>query len=105
MREISYGFYISELKFAQRLTGQPYNVVIGWSVEIFFLSDRTKEPKVRYDFRSSISKFRCKPTFKVFILKKFQGAHILIFFVKFGMKLPFTLKNKHRNTNLKFDFL
>ena len=26
---------------------------------------------------------------------------MLIFFVKIGMKLPFTLKNKRRNTNMK----
>ena len=34
---------------------------------------------------------------KVFILKKFQGAQI-------GMKLPFTKKNKRRNTILKSEF-
>ena len=45
MREISYGFYISELKFAQRLTGQPYNVVIGWSVEIFFYRTEQKNQR------------------------------------------------------------
>ena len=42
---------------------------------------------------------------KVFILQKFQGAQISIFFfVKIGMKLPFTIKNKRKNTNLKFEF-
>ena len=40
-----------------------------------------------------------------FHFQKFQGAQILIFFVKIGMELPFTLKNKRSNTNLKFDFL
>ena len=25
------------------------------------------------------------------------------FFLKIGMKLPFTIKNKHRNRNLKFE--
>ena len=39
------------------------------------------------------------------IFKKFHGASILIFFVKIGMKLLFTSKNKHRKTNLKFEFL
>ena len=39
---------------------------------------------------------------KVFIFKKFQGAQI--FLMKIGMKLPFTLKNKRRNTNFEFDF-
>ena len=32
------------------------------------------------------------------------GPKINIFFWKIGMKLPFTLKSKCRNTNLKFDF-
>ena len=41
---------------------------------------------------------------KVFIFKKFQGAQISIFFVTIGIKLPFTIKNKRKNTNLKFDF-
>ena len=31
---------------------------------------------------------------KVFIFKKFQGAKILIYFVKIGKQLPFTIKNK-----------
>ena len=38
----------------------------------------------------------------VFIFKKFQGPQILVFFVKIGLRLPFTIKNK--NTNLKFEF-
>ena len=36
--------------------------------------------------------------------QNFQEAQILIFFVKLGKELHFTLKNKRRNTNLKFDF-
>ena len=32
------------------------------------------------------------------------GLNINNFFVKIGRKLPFTLKNKCRNTNLKFEF-
>ena len=41
---------------------------------------------------------------KVFIFKKFQGAQIFIFFVKISMKLPFTLKNKHRKQILNLSF-
>ena len=42
---------------------------------------------------------------KVFIFKNSRGPKYYYFFVKIGMKLSFTLKNKHRNTNLIFDFL
>ena len=32
------------------------------------------------------------------------GPNINVFFMKIGMELPFTLKNKRSNTNLKIDF-
>ena len=75
--------------------------------------NRSSNQKVRYDFRSPIPKFRHTHALRSpsharqsFHFKKFQGAQILIFFfMKIGMELLFTLKNKHRNTNLKFDFL
>ena len=41
---------------------------------------------------------------KFSFFKKFQGAQIY-FFMQIGMELPFTLKNKDINTNLKFYFL
>ena len=33
-----------------------------------------------------------------------RGLKYQYFFVKIGMKLPFTIKNKRRNTTLKFEF-
>ena len=41
---------------------------------------------------------------KVFIFKNSRGLKYQYFFVKIGMKLPLTIKNKRRNTNLKFEF-
>ena len=36
--------------------------------------------------------------------KNYRGPKYKYLFVKIGMKLPFTLKNKRRKTNLKFEF-
>ena len=55
------------------------------------------------DFRSPNKKY-WHTRVKILIFKKFQGAQIAIFFVKIGMKLPFTIKNKLKNTKLKFEF-
>ena len=41
---------------------------------------------------------------KVLILNKFQGAQILIFVCENWHEASFYVKNKHRNTNFKFDF-
>ena len=41
---------------------------------------------------------------KFSFLKNSQGLKYQYFFVKIGMKLPFKIKNKHKNTNMKFEF-
>ena len=44
----------------------------------------------------------CSPKFS--FSKNSRGLKIPIFFVKIGMKLPFTIKNKGIHTNLRFAF-
>ena len=69
----------------------------------FYQTEQVKCPKVRYDFRSPNPKFWCDVTQSIHF-QKFQGTQILIFFVKIGLKLLFTLKNKRRKQirNLSF---
>ena len=43
-------------------------------------------------------------TSKFSFSKNFRGLKYKFFLVKIGLKLPFTIKNKLRNTNLKFEF-
>ena len=43
-------------------------------------------------------------TSKFSFSKKSKGLKYQYFFVKIGTKLPITIKNKRRNTNLKFEF-
>ena len=68
----------------------------------FDRSEQVNKPKVRYDFSSPNPKFGA--CVKVFIPKNSRGPKYN-FFVKMGMKLPFTLKNKRQKKNLKLDFL
>ena len=68
----------------------PFHFQISMSNRVecgnFFWSERTRASKFSFS-------------------KHFQGAQILIFFVKIGVELPFTLKNKCRSTNSKFVLL
>ena len=70
-------------------------------MDIFF-SDRTgqvtKGPVWFYKSKSISFHFQS------FHFQIIPGAQIVIFLVKIGMKLPFTMKNKSKNTNFKFEF-
>ena len=72
------------------------------ATENFFdRSEQVNKPKVRNYFRSP------KPNFwRAHTRQSFHSRwpKYYFFFVKIGMKFPFTLKNKPRNTNLKFYF-
>ena len=75
-------------------------------MEWFFLSDRRgKVTKVRYNFISVNPKYRRAPAHQHYSFH-FQkiSKNIKIFFVKIGMKLPFTLKKKCKHF-LKFKSL
>ena len=81
---------------------------LGWSVEIFLIGQNgsTKQSSgmiLEIQIQNFCTHVRgaCPRTrVKVFIFKKFQGLKYQYFVVK----LPFTIKNKCRNTNLKFEF-
>ena len=84
--------------------------ILGWTVEIFLIGQcKSTNQRSGMIFKVQIQIFGAPALrVKVFIFKKFQGAQILIFFfVKIGMKLPFTLKNKSKIQiwNLGLNFL
>ena len=100
----SANFFIFAKIFAKNVCQHSQRLCSRVECGTFFWSDRTGQvTKGQAWFRSPIPKFR-RPRLKVFFFKKFQGAQILIFFVKIGKELSFTLKDKRRNANLKFDF-
>ena len=81
---------------------------VGWSVDFFLIGqNRSGNQRSGMSLEVQIQNFGDARAgarkSKVFIFKQFQGAQISIFFVKIGRKLPFTIKNKHKNTNLKFE--
>ena len=59
-----------------------------------------------HDFRSPNPKFwqAGARVSKFSFLKNSRGLKYQYIFVKIGMKLPFTIKNKPRNTIMKFEF-
>ena len=80
----------------------------------FFLIGKNRQltTKVKHDFISPNPKFwrACTRRAPAHVRQSFHfqnipgGLNINILFVKIGTKLLLTIKNKHRNRNLKFEF-
>ena len=83
---------------------------LGWSVEFFFFIRQNRSTNQRSGMISAlqIQNFsRSVPGARVSkfsFLKNSRGLKYQYIFVKIGMKLPFTIKNKPRNTIMKFEF-
>ena len=85
--------------------------IVGWSVEFFLIGqNRSSNQRSGMFLKVQIRSFHERAArigawaLKFSFSKNPGGPNINIFLWKIGMKLPFTIKNKHRNTNLKFEF-
>ena len=68
----------------------------GWSVEFFFIGqNRSSNQRSGMILEVQIQNFGARA-----FSKNSRGLKYQYFFVKIGIKLPFTIKNKRRNTNL-----
>ena len=70
-------------------------------VENFFLIGQNR---LNPTFRQACAVCASARTSKFSFSKYSRGLKYKYFFVKIGMKLPFTIKNKRRNTILKFEY-
>ena len=110
--EFSFNWISIQLEVG-KMFPSPLSVSCEWSVE-FVLIGQNRSSNQRSDiiledqiqnFSTRTSHVRLAPAHlcQIFIFKNSRGSNMNIFFVKNGMKFPFTVKNKCKNTNRKFE--